>query len=96
MTGAKRKKTITIQTIQQTVIRPISNQTTTKQCEFCQAEVEMAPPELAAKFLQISVREIYRRIESGSLHFIETESGTVFICQNSLGLTKKEKKQWDL
>ena len=80
MTEAKRKKTITIETRQQIVIRPISNQTTIIRCEFCQAEVEMATPELAANILGIKLREVFRRIEQGELHFVETDDGEIQIC----------------
>ena len=84
MTKAIRKKVITIETWQRTVIRQSSNQTQNLWCEFCQAEVEMATPELAASVLGVHIREIYRRIEQGDLHFFETKIGQVFICNNSL------------
>ena len=44
----------------------------------------MATPELAASVLGVHIREIYRRIEQGDLHFFETKIGQVFICNNSL------------
>jgi aerobic-type carbon monoxide dehydrogenase small subunit (CoxS/CutS family) len=84
MTRAKRKKVITIETFQRTVIRQAPNKTQILWCEFCQAEVEMTAPELAATILGVKVREIYRRIEQGKLHFFEMETGEVFICQRSL------------
>lgn len=84
MTKAKRKKVITIETIQRTVIHQTSNNPLIIWCEFCQAKVEMTTPEVAANIQGIKVREIYRRIEKGELHFIETETGRVFICENSL------------
>jgi len=84
MTTAKRKKVITIETFQRTVIRQNLTPTQNLWCEFCQAEVEMTTPELAATILDSRVREIYRRIEQGDLHFFETVTGEVFICKNSL------------
>jgi aerobic-type carbon monoxide dehydrogenase small subunit (CoxS/CutS family) len=89
MTTAKRKKVITIETIQRTVIHQNSQQTHKVWCQFCQAEVEMTTPELAAKQLRASVREIYRRIEKGEVHFIELENGQIFIC-----LTKPNKGEF--
>ena len=44
----------------------------------------MISPELAASVFDVHIREIYRRIEQGDLHFFETKAGEVFICQNSL------------
>lgn len=82
MASARQKRVIIIETRQRTVVRQNSNQTKTLWCEFCQAEVEMVSPELAASSLGISVREVYRRIELGSLHFFEKETDEVFICFN--------------
>lgn len=84
MTKAIRKKVITIETREKTVIHQNSNQTQTLWCQFCQVAVEMIVPELAATFLRLKVREIYRRIEHGELHFFETEPGEVFICKSLL------------
>ncbi len=83
MTTAKRKKIITIETFQRTVIHQTPNQTQNLWCEFCQAEVEITTPELAAFILDVKVREIYQRIEQGNLHFFETETGEVLICPDS-------------
>lgn len=88
MTKARRKKTITIETIQRTVIYQNSNQPSKIWCEFCQTEVKMTVPNIAATILGTTEREIYRRVEQGNLHFIETETGEIFICLN-LFMTKQ-------
>jgi len=41
-------------------------------------------PEHAAVVGQTTTREIYRRVESGDLHFVETREGELLICGNSL------------
>jgi len=46
----------------------------------------MVTPEEAACFSGVSVREIYRRVEGGRVHFIETSEGQLYICTNSLPL----------
>jgi hypothetical protein len=38
----------------------------------------------AAAIASESSRSIFRRIENGQLHFIETPEGRLFICSNSL------------
>jgi hypothetical protein len=81
-TGIKR--VITIETRQRTVIRLNSRRTAKIRCEFCADEVEMLSPENAAANFDISLREIFRGIENGSLHFIEINKDTIFICVNSL------------
>jgi hypothetical protein len=88
MAKTKLKKVITIETFQRTVIHRGLNQPSKIWCEFCQAEVEMTAPELAAKISGIKVREIYRCIENREFHFFETETGDVFICINQL-MTKQ-------
>lgn len=84
MTKVKRKKTITIETLQRTVIRRDFQQTKKVWCEFCETEVEMISPDLAAKIGGVKMREVFRRIEKGELHFIENETDSLLICVNSL------------
>jgi hypothetical protein len=40
----------------------------------------MTVPENAAQLLGITPREIYRRIEAGSLHFTEGANGSLLVC----------------
>ena len=44
----------------------------------------MVTPDEAAQLWQVSTRTIYRRIETGRLHFTETERGFSLICLQSL------------
>lgn len=44
----------------------------------------MLTPENAAANFDTGLREIYRGIENGSLHFIEIKKDSLFICVNSL------------
>ena len=92
MTATKRKKVITIETRQRTVIRLNSRRTAKIRCEFCADEVEMLSPEEAAANFDFSLREIYRGIENGSLHFIEIKKDTLFICINSLKTLNKDTR----
>jgi hypothetical protein len=48
------------------------------------AEVQMLAPAIAAEIFGISQREIFRLIESGTLHFIERQPGAAMICLPSL------------
>ena len=43
----------------------------------------LTPSEVAA-LSATSTRAIYRRVEEGKLHFVETEDGLLFICLASL------------
>lgn len=53
-------------------------------CERCGEEVRMVTPEQAATLAGTLPRAIYRRVESGDVHFVETRVGTLLICSGSL------------
>lgn len=53
-------------------------------CPKCLAVVKMLTPEEAGTLSGVSVREIYRWVEAGRIHFIETHEGRLFICASSL------------
>ena len=53
-------------------------------CATCAGEVELLTPEAAAVVARLTPRAIYRRVETGRLHFNETETGQLFICRNAL------------
>ena len=54
-------------------------------CEICAAnESIMLAPEEIAGVLKIGMRNIYRRIEAGNIHFIETDEKRVLVCLKSL------------
>lgn len=53
-------------------------------CPLCEQEVVVLTAETAAQVRGVSRREMYRRIESGNLHFNETEEGVVQVCWPSL------------
>ncbi|MGH9843676.1 MAG: hypothetical protein ACREEM_33485 [Blastocatellia bacterium] len=78
----KRTET-TIETHQVRIIRRRKPETEAW-CDACAAAVRMVAPEPAAALAGVTPRAIYRRIESGQLHFVETPDGALLICTNSL------------
>jgi hypothetical protein len=52
-------------------------------CEFC-GESQMISPLLAAKLLKTGTREIYRAIETGTIHFAELPDRQIFVCLQSM------------
>jgi len=52
-------------------------------CAFCEEETRFFPPEVAACLAGTTIRSIFRAVEDGRLHFIESED-KVFICSRSL------------
>ncbi|MBA2501940.1 MAG: hypothetical protein H0V27_03585 [Pyrinomonadaceae bacterium] len=75
----RRRATITVETRQVTVVRR-RGQSLKGWCSACAAEVQMLTPEGAAQLLATTPRAIYRRVENGDLHFVESGSGALLIC----------------
>jgi hypothetical protein len=57
-------------------------------CPQCKSLVEMTTPQVAAILTGSTEREVYRFIETGKVHFVETDR--VFICLKSLTETLSE------
>lgn len=53
-------------------------------CSGCGRTSRMTGPEDAAAILQITVRRIYQKVESGTLHFLEEPDGRLLVCMESL------------
>jgi hypothetical protein len=51
-------------------------------CPECKSVVEMSTPQVAAILTRSTEREIYRLVETGKIHFVETDR--VLICLKSL------------
>ena len=51
-------------------------------CPSCECLTQMATPLLAAVTAELTEREIFRLIEAGKVHFVETDG--VFICMRSI------------
>jgi len=78
MKRTKTKTEITVATRQRITIRRRSQPDAW--CERCGATVGMLLPEHAAVLSNTTPREIYRRVENGEVHFVETRKGDLFIC----------------
>ena len=78
--GTRRK--ITIESERLLVIR--RKKSAEAWCEGCKALRKIVQAREAAVILGVSARTIFRRVESGQLHFMETPDGELLICLNSL------------
>jgi len=90
MTRTKTKTEITIAKRQRTTIR--LRRQSVIWCEKCSAEGLMLTPDDAAALVHTTAREIFRRVEAGQVHFLETGSGAVLVCRNSLELGQQIEK----
>ncbi len=68
--------------VNETVAYSRSSERFENYCPDCRRMAEMATPQVGAVLGHLTEREIYRLVESGSIHFVETDR--VLICLNSL------------
>jgi hypothetical protein len=79
---AKRKTEINLEIEEAIGIR--TRRVITAKCPGCRRQVRMVSASEAAIIARLSAREIYRLVEDGRLHFIEDNSGLLFVCFASL------------
>jgi hypothetical protein len=91
MMRTKTKTEIIFETWQRTTIR--WRRQRLDWCERCAAQVWMLAPDEAATLAQTTARAIFRRVEAGELHFLETAGGALLVCRASLELTQKKQEQ---
>lgn len=53
-------------------------------CEECGSTSRISLPDLDSKITGLGSREIFRRIEAGTIHFRESSEGAGFICLESV------------
>jgi excisionase family DNA binding protein len=76
---AKRRSEVTIE-IDQLFVSRRHDQASLEWCPVCGSEVSMTIPEEAAAYLQVSVRSIFRLIESGQVHFADLSGRALRVC----------------
>ena len=77
----KRKTEITFEK-EETIVLRQGEKMLAAFCPRCQTLVEMATPQICALVTGLSEREVFRLIETGKIHFLETER--VLVCLNCL------------
>jgi len=53
-------------------------------CPECGKQVSMITPDQAAALTNLSARGIYRQVEIGLIHYLETPGGFLLICSKSI------------
>ena len=80
----KKTTEITVETHEVTVIRR-HRMARRAWCPACAREVEMVTAARAATLTGAGQRAVFRRIEQGELHCLESPGGLTLICLDSLG-----------
>ncbi|HEX8248869.1 MAG TPA: hypothetical protein VF599_11895 [Pyrinomonadaceae bacterium] len=79
---SKTTKMITVETWRKTIIHQPAPPIFVR-CKQCGIETRMLSPEEFARRQNTTARVVYRRIENGDCHFIETEDGALLVCGGS-------------
>ena len=80
-----RRTEVTVETDEIVVIRS-SQATILPLCSQCCDAVPMITAEQATEMFSATIRAIYRWVEEGRIHNMETAEGVVFVCPRSLFL----------
>ena len=81
---AKKRLEIVWETHEITTISLKQNSSMTLFCQSCWSDAPHLSIAAAAALLQTTDREIFRLTETGEIHYLETGSGTLLICGDSL------------
>ncbi|HYW72616.1 MAG TPA: hypothetical protein VE961_16455, partial [Pyrinomonadaceae bacterium] len=74
---------VTVESRERTTIRRGARQVIAW-CDQCGADVPLVTPNEAAEMAGTVARAIFRRVESGKVHFTEAGKGGLLICAQSL------------
>jgi len=84
MSGKNRRTVTTIETRELWIVRKNAPQISEIFCSTCPHEVVMLTPQEAARHAGVSQRAVYRWVEDGRLHFVETADGDLLVCLSPL------------
>jgi len=70
---------------------PASNPITGR-CEECREDVAWVTPDQASALSNLTMRELFRSIETAAVHFNESSTGELRVCLNSLAQCKEESR----
>jgi hypothetical protein len=76
-----KRTIVTIETWQKTVVR---RRFRGASCPRCGAESSLLMPDEAVALPRTTAGEIFRRVEVGKLHYMETDAGALLVCQSQL------------
>lgn len=81
-----RRTVITFEKLERCLYRLPDAEPITAQCDDCRCVVTWFTPMQVVAMTGVSLRELFRQIESEALHFNESGPGLLHICSRSLGL----------
>jgi hypothetical protein len=88
---AKKKYLITTESCEVFIVRRNRRDTARGFCPECEKESEMLTLDEITSQTGRRTRELFQLIENNEIHSIETESGHLLICRDSLETTDEKK-----
>lgn len=88
-----RRTVITFEKLERCFYRLPDSEPFIARCDECRTDVSWLTPSQTAAITGLTLREIFRRIESSTLHFIEAQPGLMHICPNSLESFAKKSNE---
>lgn len=80
----KRRTVITFEKLERGIYRTSDLEPVLAYCEACRAKVSWLTPNQVVALTGLTLREVFRLVEAGAIHFAESEPGLLHICTNSL------------
>lgn len=82
----RRQFVITAEKIETYTVRQEPPQAFQTYCEMCDPKVSCLTVDQTVTVTGLGARTIFRLIEAGEVHFLETEEGHLLLCPNSAAL----------
>ena len=83
----RRRTVITFEKLERCFYLLPNSEPTIRRCDECQEDVSWLTPNQVVALTGLTLREVFRHIESSTFHFTETPPGLMHICPNSLSQT---------
>jgi len=87
-----RRTVITYEKLEQVAYRFAAVEVAGAWCEECGTDVRWLTPYQVLAMSGLTLREIFRRIESHQTHFRETAAGLLVICYQSVQIPEREQR----
>lgn len=82
----KRRTVVTFEMLERSFYHFPNSEPDVAECPECAQEVSWLTPNQAVLLTGISLRELFRRIEAGTIHFNEASPDPLRVCPNSFGI----------